>query len=106
MIKFHYENNISIEWDEDKIFNVLRDEVLINSFAEQETPTPKKAELIADEWLADVLQDEMLDHADIYTINPDDFDGDGEIKLEPDDIEPSEEELMEIVFKKVEEQNV
>tara|TARA_R110000824_G_scaffold381826_1_gene574825 strand:- start:182 stop:418 length:237 start_codon:yes stop_codon:yes gene_type:complete len=64
MIKFHYENNVIIEWNEDKIFNVLRDEVLINSFAEQETPTPKKAELIADEWLADVLQDELLDHAD------------------------------------------
>jgi hypothetical protein len=93
MIKFEYENNISIEWNEDKIFNVFRDEVLINSFAEQETPTRKKAELIADEWLADVLQDELLDHADIYTINPDDFDGDGEIKLEPDDIEPSEEEM-------------
>jgi len=30
------------------------------------------------------LQDEMLDHADIYTIDPDDFDGDGEIELEPD----------------------
>ena len=66
MIKFHYENNVIIEWNEDKIFNVLRDEVLINSFAEQETPTRKKAELIADEWLADVLQEEMLDHADIY----------------------------------------
>jgi hypothetical protein len=66
MIKFHYENNVIIEWNEDKIFNVLRDEVLINSFAEQETPTRKKAELIADEWLADVLQDELLNHADIY----------------------------------------
>jgi len=84
MIKFEYENNVSIEWDEDKIFNVFRDEVLINSFAEQETPTRKKAELIADEWLADVLQDEMLDHADIYH---------------------DEEELMEIVAEKVEEQN-
>ena len=66
MIKFEYENDVSIEWDEDKIFNVFRDEVLINSFAEQETPTPKKAELIADEWLFDILQDEALDHADIY----------------------------------------
>ena len=66
MIKFHYENNVIIEWNEDKIFNVLRDEVLINSFEEQETPTRKKAELIADEWLADVLQDELLNHADIY----------------------------------------
>ena len=66
MIKFEYENDVSIEWDEDKIFNVFRDEVLINSFAEHETPTREKAEIIADEWLADKLQDEMLDHADIY----------------------------------------
>ena len=66
MIKFEYENDVSIEWDEGKIFNVFRDEVLINSFAEQETPTREKAHIIADEWLADVLQDEMLDHADIY----------------------------------------
>ena len=105
MIKFHYENNVIIEWNEDKIFNVFRDEVLINSFEEQETPTPKKAELIADEWLADVLQDELLDHADIYTINPDDFDGDGEIKLEPDDIEPSEEEIWNFLNAR-EEKNV
>ena len=84
MIKFEYENDVSIEWDEGKIFNVFRDEVLINSFAEQETPTREKAHIIADEWLADVLQDEMLDHADIYTIDSDDFDGDGEIELEPD----------------------
>ena len=84
MIKFEYENDVSIEWDEGKIFNVFRDEVLINSFAEQETPTREKAHIIADEWLADVLQEEMLDHADIYTIDPDDFDGDGEIELEPD----------------------
>ena len=66
MIKFEYENDVSIEWDEGKIFNVFRDEVLINSFAEHETPTREKAHIIADEWLADVLQDEMLDHADIY----------------------------------------
>ena len=63
---FYYDDNITIFWDGDKIFNVLRDEVLIDSFEEQKTLTPAKAELIADEWLADVLQDEMLDHADIY----------------------------------------
>ena len=66
MIKFEYENDVSIEWDEGKIFNVFRDEVLIDSFEEQETLTPAKAELIADDWLAEKLQDEMLDHADIY----------------------------------------
>ena len=81
---FYYDDNITIFWDGDKIFNVLRDEVLIDSFEEQETLTPQKAELIADDWLAEKLQDEMLDHADIYTIDPDDFDGDGEIELEPD----------------------
>jgi hypothetical protein len=26
----------------------------------------EKARLIADEWLGDMLQEEMLDHADIY----------------------------------------
>ena len=81
---FYYDDNITIFWNGDKIFNVFRDEVLINSFEEQETLTPQKAELIADDWLAEKLQDELLDHADIYTIDPDDFDGDGEIELEPD----------------------
>ena len=81
---FYYDDNITIFWDGDKIFNVLRDEVLIDSFEEQETLTPAKAELIADDWLAEKLQDEMLDHADIYH---------------------DEEELMEIVAEKVEEQN-
>jgi hypothetical protein len=81
---FYYDDNIIVHWNGDKIFNVLRDEVLIDSFEEHETLTPAKAELIADDYLADALQEEMLDHADIYTIDPDDFDGDGEIELELD----------------------
>ena len=64
MIKFEYENDVSIEWDEDKIFNVFRDEVLINSFAEQETPTREKAHIIADEFIQESLQDEMFRDAD------------------------------------------
>jgi len=64
MIKFEYENDVSIEWDEGKIFNVLRDEVLIDSFAEQETPTREKAHIIADEFIQESLQDEMLRDAD------------------------------------------
>jgi len=64
MIKFEYENDVSIEWDEGKIFNVFRDEVLINSFAEQETPTREKAHIIADEFIQESLQDEMLRDAD------------------------------------------
>ena len=64
MIKFEYENDVSIEWDEGKIFNVLRDEVLIDSFAEQETPTREKAHIIADEFIQESLQDEMFRDAD------------------------------------------
>jgi len=64
MIKFEYENDVSIEWDEGKIFNVFRDEVLINSFAEQETPTREKAHIIADEFIQESLQDEMFRDAD------------------------------------------
>ena len=63
---FYYDDNIIVHWNGDKIFNVLRDEVLIDSFEEHETLTPAKAELIADDYLADALQEEMLDHADIY----------------------------------------
>ena len=84
MIVFEYENDITIKWDTDKTFVVCRDGVTINSFEERETLTLEKAQLIADEWLGDMLQEEMLDHADIYTIDPDDFDGDGEIEIEPD----------------------
>ena len=61
---FYYDDNITIFWDGDKIFNVLRDEVLIDSFAEQETPTREKAEIIADEFIQESLQDEMLRDAD------------------------------------------
>ena len=56
---FYYDDNITIIWNGDKIFNVFRDEVLINSFEEQETLTPQKAELIADDWLAEKLQDKL-----------------------------------------------
>ena len=61
---FYYDDNITIFWDGDKIFNVLRDEVLIDSFEEQETLTPAKAELIADEFIQESLQDEMFRDAD------------------------------------------
>lgn len=61
---FYYDDNISIYWDTDKTFVVCRDGVTINSFKERETLTLEKAQLIADEWLGDMLQEEMLDHAD------------------------------------------
>ena len=46
---FYYDDNISIYWDTDKTFVVCRDSVTINSFAERETLTLEKAQLIADE---------------------------------------------------------
>tara|TARA_R100001594_G_C3844155_1_gene216656 strand:- start:48 stop:278 length:231 start_codon:yes stop_codon:yes gene_type:complete len=66
MISFTYEDNIAVNWDGDKIFNITRDSVIIDSFEEQETPTLKKANIIADEYIQELLQEEMLDHADIY----------------------------------------
>jgi len=58
--------HITITWDTDKTFVVCWVGVRINSFEEHETLTMEKARLIADEWLGDMLQEEMLDHADIY----------------------------------------
>ena len=48
MISFTYEDNIAVNWDGDKIFNITRDSVIIDSFEEQETPTLEKANIIAD----------------------------------------------------------
>ena len=64
MISFTYEDNIAVNWDGDKIFNITRDSVIIDSFEEQETPTLKKANIIADEYIQESLQDEMFRDAD------------------------------------------
>ena len=64
MISFTYEDNIAINWDGDKTFNITRDKVIIDSFVEQETPTLEKANIIADEYIQESLQDEMLRDAD------------------------------------------
>ena len=64
MISFTYEDNIAVNWDGLKTFNVTRDKVVIDSFEEQEIPTLKKANMIADEYIQESLQDEMLRDAD------------------------------------------
>ena len=64
MIDFLYEDDIIITWDTDKTFVVCRDGVTINSFAERETLTMEKAQLIADEWIEDRRQEEMSDQLD------------------------------------------
>ncbi len=44
----------------------------------------EQAQKSADEWMEEQLEEEKLKDADTYTINPDDFDGDGEIEINPD----------------------
>ena len=61
---FYYDDNISIYWDTNKTFVVCRDSVTINSFAERETLTLEKAQLIADEWIEDRRQEETSDQLD------------------------------------------
>ena len=42
MISFTYEDNIAVNWDGDKTFNITRDRVIIDSFREQKKQTLKK----------------------------------------------------------------
>ena len=61
---FYYDNEISIYWNRSKTFNVYSDGKEVNCFTVNESMTPKQAEENADEWLAERLQEEMLDNAD------------------------------------------
>ena len=72
MISFTYEDNIAVNWDGLKTFNITRDKVVIDSFEEQEIPTLEKANIIADEYIQESLQDEMLRDADTMQ-DQDDF---------------------------------
>ena len=81
---FFYDDEISIKWDCDKSFTVWQKKDIVNNFTVMESMTPKQAEENADEWLAEQLEEEKLRHADIYTIDPEDFDGDGEMEIFPE----------------------
>ena len=61
---FYYDNDVSIYWNRSKTFNVYSDGKEINCYTINESMTPKQAEENADEWLAERLQEEMLDNAD------------------------------------------
>ena len=63
---FFYDDDISIYWNRKNEFDVYQKHEKINSFTVEETMTPKQAEENADEWLADVLQEEKLRHADVF----------------------------------------
>ena len=61
---FFYDDDVSIYWNRSKTFNVYDDGKEINCFTVNESMTPKQAEENADEWLAERLQEEMLENAD------------------------------------------
>jgi hypothetical protein len=63
---FFYDDEISIYWNRKNEFDVYQKHEKINNFTVNETMTTKQAEEQADEWLADVLQEEKLRHADAY----------------------------------------
>ncbi len=63
---FFYDDEISIHWDRKNEFDVYQNHEKKNSFTVNETMTAKQAEEQADEWLADVLQEEKLRHADAF----------------------------------------
>jgi hypothetical protein len=81
---FFYDDDISIYWNRSETFNVYSSGKEINCFTVPELMTPKQAEENADEWLAEQLEEEKLRHADTYTIDPEDFDGDGEMEIFPE----------------------
>ena len=62
---FYYDNDVSIYWNRSKTFNVYSDGKEVNCFTVNETMTPKQAEENSDEWLAEQLQEEMVDNADL-----------------------------------------
>ena len=63
---FFSDDDISIYWNRGNTFNVYQDQKEVNCFTVMETMTPEQAEQNADEWLADVLQEEKLRHADAF----------------------------------------
>ena len=63
---FFYDDDISIYWNRGNTFNVYQDQKEVKCFTVMESMTPKQAEEQADEWLADVLQEEKLRHADVF----------------------------------------
>jgi hypothetical protein len=62
---FFYDEDVAIFWDGDRLFQVQNDGKIVDSFEENETiATVEKAEQIADDYMAEKLQEEMLDNAD------------------------------------------
>ena len=66
---FFYDDEISIFWNGKNEFTVYQKHEKKNRFVSDLTDnplTPKKAEIIADEWLDEKLEEEKLRHADTF----------------------------------------
>ena len=84
-ILFEYpDHQVEIEWNGSATFNVFNGGRNVNCFTDNNCRTMEQAQKSADEWLEEQLEEEKLKDADTYTIDPDDFDGDGEIEINPD----------------------
>ena len=63
---FFYDDDVSIYWNRSQTFNVWNNGKEVNCFTVNETMTPKDAEVQADEWLEEQLEEEKLRHAPAY----------------------------------------
>ena len=64
-ILFEYpDHQIEIEWNGSATFNVFNGGHNVNCFTDYNCKTMDQAQKSSDEWLAEQLQEEMLDNAD------------------------------------------
>ena len=61
---FHYDNDISIYWNRSHTFNVWNNGKEVNCFTVMESMTPEQAEVQADEWLDEQLEEEKRNNSD------------------------------------------
>ena len=63
-IRFKYEDDIEIEWNGSATFNVFNGGKNVNCFTDYSAKTMEQAQVIADEWLEEQLEEEKLRNAD------------------------------------------
>ena len=61
---FFYDDDISIYWNRSNTFNVWNNGKEVNCFTVMESMTPEQAEVQADEWLDEQLEEEKRDNSD------------------------------------------
>jgi hypothetical protein len=61
---FFYDDDISIYWNRSNTFNVWNNGKEVNCFTVMESMTPEQAEVQADEWLDEQLEEEKRNNSD------------------------------------------